>query len=78
MKLPYLSKQVALTVEVEDSSLAALLEQGLQCVRQGLYAEGTAFFVSARNRGLGHRDTLRQCTIYTRSLRGPLCGLIYF
>jgi hypothetical protein len=48
MKLSHLSKPVTLTVEAEGSSLATLLEQGLQYVRQGLYAEGTAFFVLAR------------------------------
>lgn len=48
MKLPHLFEQVTLTVELEGSSLPALLERGLQCVRQGLYAEGTAFFVLAR------------------------------
>jgi len=48
MKLLHLSEQVALTVELEGSSLAVLLERGLQCVRQGLYAEGAAFFALAR------------------------------
>jgi len=47
MKLSHLSEQVTLTIEPEGS-LVALLEQGLQYVRQGLYAEGTAFFVLAR------------------------------
>src|SRR5207302_5247072 len=48
MNLSCQFEQVAFTVELEDASLVALLEQGLQCIRHGHYTEGAAFFALAR------------------------------
>jgi DNA-binding SARP family transcriptional activator len=44
MKLSHLSESVTF----EASSLVTLLEQGLQSIRQGLYAEGATYFALAR------------------------------
>ena len=50
-----LPEQDTLTVEAEASSAASLLERGLNCVQQGRYAEGIAFFSLARERLSPHQ-----------------------
>lgn len=42
------STQESLMVAPEASSVVSLLERGIQCARQGSYAEGVAFFALAR------------------------------
>src|SRR5260370_15754437 len=44
------SEQDALKDRLEVSSPVALLESGLNCIRQGHYSEGIAFFALARER----------------------------
>src|SRR5690348_2309677 len=44
------SEQDTQKVEPEASSALSLLEQGLNCIRQGRYSEGIAFFALARER----------------------------
>ncbi len=44
------SEQDTHKVEPEASSALSLLEQGLNCIRQGRYSEGIAFFALARER----------------------------
>jgi DNA-binding SARP family transcriptional activator len=48
MSSSYADKQVALTTELEVSSLSSLLERGLRCAQQGHYAEAAACLALAR------------------------------
>src|SRR5438045_2722120 len=50
-----LPEQNTLMVEAEASSAASLLERGLNCVQQGRYAEGIAFFSLAHERLSPHQ-----------------------